>query len=150
MNEKLVDVLSAEGRLLHTYPITLDDPEGSNAQHYESKALEAAAYGRLVPDDQLSGLSARMHVSHGGQLEPYGDSISPLSQTHERLEQIVREQAYALWESAGKPDGSDKWFWALAMEQHLRSRSYSLWEQHGMPAGQADENWRKTRDFESE
>lgn len=33
-------------------------------------------------------------------------------------EMQIRDRAYALWEAAGRPDGQDKEFWAMA-EQEL-------------------------------
>ncbi len=36
-------------------------------------------------------------------------------------EMQIRDRAYALWEQAGRPEGQDKEFWAMA-EQELAAR----------------------------
>src|SRR3954464_5536468 len=104
MAERLVDGLDSRKNVIHSFPITIEGPETSDAQ-YEKKALEAAAYEKLVPNDQLNGLTARMHISRRGPLEPEGDDRDVLAQTKESLDQIVRERAYLLWEQEGRPDG---------------------------------------------
>ena len=103
MAERLVDVLDSGKNVIHTFPITIEGSETSDAQ-YEKKALEAAAYEKLVPNNQLNGLTARMHISRRGPLEPYGDDRDVLAQTKESLDQIVRERAYLLWEQEGRPE----------------------------------------------
>lgn len=40
----------------------------------------------------------------------------------EFTETIIRDRAYALWESAGRPEGHDKEFWAAA-ERELANQS---------------------------
>jgi hypothetical protein len=40
---------------------------------FKQKALEAAGNAKLVPNEELERLNAKMHVSRGGQLTPYGD-----------------------------------------------------------------------------
>ena len=106
MAERLVDVLDGNGRVIHTYPVTLGDSGGvAGEAEYGSKALEAAAHGQLVPDAELAGLSARMHHCRGGRIEPYGDKVSSTSETKLGLEQAVRERAYALWEQEGQSEG---------------------------------------------
>src|SRR5688500_9935939 len=102
MTQRLVDVLDKRGSVLHTYPVTLENDAGGDTA-YEEKALEAAAHGRLVPDDELEGLTARMHISRGGRLQPYDDVVDCDSETKSGLEQEVRERAYFLWEQDGKP-----------------------------------------------
>jgi hypothetical protein len=52
----------------------------------------------LVPNEELESLNAKMHVSRGGQLTPYGDPHGVLAETQAGLDQIVRERAYLLWE----------------------------------------------------
>ena len=121
MTERLIDVLDANGQVIHTYPITLDESDGeASIASYEEKALQAAAHGQLVPDLQLPSLTARMHRSHGGRLQPYGDLVSSNSETKLELEQAVRERAYVLWQQEGSPEGG------------------------------ADEYWRRLRDFQAQ
>jgi hypothetical protein len=151
MTERLVDVIDGSGAVLHTYPITLS--ESGNApddSEYEAKALEAAAHGRLVPDAELGALTARMHVSRGGQMAPYGDDLQKDSETKLGLDQAVRERAYFLWENDGRPDGRAQEYWYRALDQHLRERAYVLWQQEGSPEGRQDEYWRRLVDFQAQ
>ena len=75
MSERLVDVLDSSGGVIDTYPITLDDSsETVDEAAYEPKALEAAAHSQLVPDSELRTLTARMKISRGAQMAPYGDA----------------------------------------------------------------------------
>jgi Protein of unknown function (DUF2934) len=148
MIERLVDVLDSRKCVIHTFPITIEGLEISDAQ-YEKKALEAAAYEKLVPESELHGLTARMHVSRSGPLEPYGDDRHVLAQTKESLDRIVRDRAYLLWEQAGCPDERADEHWLLAQEQHLQERAHALWEQEGRPKGRTDEHLDQTREFEA-
>jgi hypothetical protein len=150
MAERLVDVLDSNGMVIHTYPITLDESGGdvSDAE-YQAKALEAAAHGQLVPDAELGSLTARMHLSRGGPMQPYGDEISTTSETKLGLEQAVRERAYFLWEQEGRPEGRADEYWHRALDQHLRERAYVLWQQEGSPEGGADEYWHRLREFQT-
>ena len=150
MAERLVDVLHGNGLVVHTYPITLDEAGGATGDaEYEAKALEAAAHGRLVPDAELGSLTARMHVSRGGPLQPYGDGIGTTSETKLGLEQAVRERAYLLWEQEGRPEGRADECWHRALDQHLRERAYVSWQQEGSPEGGADEDWHRLREFQA-
>ena len=63
---------------------------------------------------------------------------------------MVREQAYALWEQEGRPDGRAEEFWHRALEQHLKRRAYVLWQQEGSQDGGADKDWHQTREFQSQ
>jgi hypothetical protein len=82
MIERLVDVLSSSGAVLHTYPITLQESSKvTDDAAYEAKALEAAAHSRLVPDAQLGSLTTRIHVGRGGQMAPYGDDVEQNAET---------------------------------------------------------------------
>jgi hypothetical protein len=150
MAERLVDVLGSNGMVIHTYPITLDKSGGdvSDAE-YQAKALEAAAHGQLVPDAELGSLTARMHLSRGGPMQPYGDEISTTSETKLGLEQAVRERAYFLWEQEGRSEGRADEYWHRALDQHLRGRAYVLWQQEGSPEGGADEYWHRLREFQT-
>ena len=150
MPERLVDVLHSNGLVIHTYPVTLDGSGGSASDDdYKAKALEAAAHGRLVPDAELGSLTARMHVSRGGPLQPYGDQVSSTSETKLGLEQAVRERAYFLWEQEGRPEGRADEYWDRALDEHLRERAYVLWQQEGSPEGGADQYWHRLREFQA-
>lgn len=35
-------------------------------------------------------------------------------------ETLIRDRAYTLWEEAGRPEGQDKHFWAMAEEELAR------------------------------
>jgi hypothetical protein len=151
MVERLVDVYGSHGVVIHTYPVTLPATDLLPSEAgYEAKALEAAAHGRLVPDSELGTLTARMHVSRGGQMEPFGDTISNTSETKLGLEQAIRERAYCLWDNDGRPEGRSEEYWNRALEQHLKDRSYVSWQQEGSPSGGADERWDRTREFQAQ
>jgi hypothetical protein len=150
MVERLVDVSNGSGQTIHTYPITIGEADvAASDGRFEAKALEAAAHGRLVPDAELEGLTAAMHVSRGGPMEPYGDKICVDSETKVGLEQAVRERAYQLWEQDGCPEGRADEYWHRAFDQHLRARAYVLWQQEGSPEGQAEEHWHRLREFQA-
>jgi hypothetical protein len=148
MAERLVDVLDSSKTIIHTFPIMIEGSETSDAQ-YEKKALAAAAYEKLVPDAELHGLTARMHISRSGPLEPFGDDRHVLAQTKESLDHIVRNRAYLLWEQEGRPHDRADDHWQRAQEQHLHERAYALWEQEGHPEGRTDEHLDRTREFEA-
>lgn len=151
MSERLVDVLDGNGLVLHTYPITLgelgDVPDDAA---YLAKALEAAASGRLVSDDQLGHLTARIHMGRSGQMAPYGDDVQGDSETKIGLEEIIRTRAYALWEKDGRPDARADEYWHRAFDEHLRDRAYVLWQQDGSPEGRADEYWERLIKFQAQ
>jgi hypothetical protein len=148
MPERLVDVKSGE-RVLHTFPVTTSDRTAATGDEgFKQKALEAAANAKVVPNEQLDGLSARMHCSRGGPLQPNADPLGVLAETKEGLDQVVRERAFLLWEQAGRPDDRADEFWFQAQNQRWCERAYALWEREGCPDGKADEHWFRTRDFE--
>jgi len=146
MPERLVDVLDVNRNVIHTYPVTLNN--GSDAD-FIAKGLEAAANGQIVPEGELSRLTARIHHSHGGRMAPEDDRLAGDSQTRTGLEQEVRERAHLLWEQEGRPEGRSDEYWHRAHDQHLRERAYVLWQQRGSPEGSADEHLRQVRDFEA-
>ncbi len=146
MPERLVDVERQGLEVLHTFPVTLSPPADEAA--FEQKALQAAGHAQLVPNEQLESLTAKMHVSRGGQLTPYGDPHGVLAETKAGLDQFVRDRAYFLWERAGLPEGRADDFWRQAQHQRFRERAYALWEREGRPEGNADEYWYRTRAFE--
>jgi hypothetical protein len=71
MPERLVDVEKQGANVLHTFPIAISSRDEEEA--FKQKALEAAGHAKLVPNEELESLNAKMHVSRGGQLTPYGD-----------------------------------------------------------------------------
>ena len=148
MPERLIDVMASNGLVLHTFPVTLGDEAAEDAD-FEAKALAAAAHLQLVPDAELSTLTARPHVGRGGRLAAYGDDLDTDAETKLGLERIVRELARSLWEQDGKPQEKSEEYWHRALDQRLRERAYVLWQQEGSPEGRADDYWRRVRDFEA-
>jgi DUF2934 family protein len=147
MPERLVDVERQGLELLHTFPVTVSPP-ADNEEAFKQKALEAAAHAKLVPNQELGRLNAKMHVSRGGQLTPYGDPLGVLAETKAGLDQFVRDRAYFLWEEAGRPESRAEDFWRQAQQERFCERAYALWEREGCPEGKADEHWYRTRAFE--
>jgi hypothetical protein len=147
MPERLVDVKNQGAKVLHTFPVTISTP-AVEEEAFKEKALEAAGNAKLVPNEELESLNAKMHVSRGGQLTPYGDPHGVLAETKAGLDQVVRERAYLLWERAGRPDGCADEFWHHAQYQRFCERAYALWEREGRPEGKAHEHWFRTRAFE--
>ena len=149
MVERLVDVEKKGVKRLHTFPVTISDPDAvTKEEAFQRKALEAAANAKLVANAELKTLNAKMHVSRGGPLEPYPDLLGVLAETREGLNQSVRERAYSLWEQEAQPWGRADEFWHRAQHQHFCERAYALWEREGYPEGKADEHWYRTRTFE--
>lgn len=147
MPERLVDIERRGTQLLHTFPVTTDAPTHEE-EPFKQKALEAAAHAKLVPNEELATLEARIHPDRAGQLTPFGDPHGVLAETKEGLDQVVRERAYALWEQAGCPGGRAEDFWHQAQHQRFSERAYSLWEREGCPEGRAHEHWSRVRAFE--
>jgi hypothetical protein len=147
MAERLVDVEKQGSRVLHTFPVTISAP-AVEEEAFKEKALEAASNAKLVPNEELGSLNAKMHVDRGGQLTPYGDPHGVLAESKAGLDQVVRERAYSLWEQAGRPDGRADDFWHEAQRQRFCERAYAMWEREGCPEGKADEHWFRTRAFE--
>ena len=148
MPERLVDVKTG-ARILHTFPITISDRTAESGDDgFKVKALEAAANATLVRDKDLDSLSASMHVSRRGALEPDRDPHGVLMETRAGLDQIIRERAFLLWEEARRPDGRAEEFWIQAEHQRRCERAYALWERTGCPKDKAEEHWFRTLDFE--
>src|SRR5208283_3472143 len=145
MVERLVDLLRANDAVLRTYPIAIDDSNSPSEDEYKAKALKVAAHAKLVPDDDLENVSARMHVERGGPLLPYGDDRHVLAGTKQGLEKVVRERAYFLWQQEGCPHGQAEEHWHRALEQHIRERAYFVWQGAGCPEGLADEHWHQSK-----
>jgi hypothetical protein len=149
MPERLVDVKTGE-TVLHTFPVTISDGTSERDDDaFKTKALEAAAHARLVPNKELAALSASMHVCRSGPLEPGSDLLGVLAETKAGLDQVVRERAFLLWERAGRPDGRADEFWYQARHRRRSERAYALWERSGCPEGKADEHWYRTVNFET-
>ena len=146
MPERLVDVERQGAEVLHTFPVTVSPP--ADEETFKQKALEAAGHAKLVPNEELKSLNAKMHVSRGGQLTPYGDPHRVLAETKAGLDQFVRDRAYFLWEQAGRPEGHTDDFWHQAQYQRFCERAYALWEREGCPEGKGEEHWYRTRAFE--
>lgn len=149
MPERLVDIEKLDTNVLHTFPVTISKPAlETEEEAFKRKALEAAANAKLVPNEELENLHAKMHVSRGGPLTPFGDPHGVLAETKAGLDQVVRERAYLLWEQAGRPGGRADDFWHQAQYQRFCERAYAMWEREGCPDGKAGEHWRRIRDFE--
>ena len=149
MPERLVDVKESE-RVVHTFPVTISDRDAETGDDaFKSKALEAAANAKLVPDKGFDALSATMHICRSGPLEPDRDRLGVLAETKTGLDQVAREHAFSLWEQAGRPNGRADEFWHLAQHQRWCERAYALWERAGCPQGKADEHWHRTLNFEA-
>ena len=121
MPERLVDVEKHGSKVLHTFPVTISAP-AVEEEAFKEKALEAAGNAKLVPNEELESLNAKMHVSRGGQLTPYGDPHGVLAETKAGLDQVVRERASLLWEQAGRPDGRRPLLASSAASTLLRTR----------------------------
>jgi len=119
MKECLVDVLNARDTVLHVFPIAVEDQDNAPKDaECMQEALKAATHLHLVPDSEVAGLHARVHVGRGGPLAPFGDPLETRHQSQERA------------------------------EQHVRTRAYFLWQQEGCPENQAGEHWRRAREIE--
>jgi hypothetical protein len=149
MREQLVDVIDSFGNVVHTYPVALPDlGTVIDEAGYEAKALEAACFGRLVPDKELGTLRAKMHIARSGPMEPYGDDVPVMAETKSALLQIIREHAYYLWKQHRGEPRSEREDWLQARHELLAERAYTLWEEDGRPDNRADEYWFRTQHFE--
>jgi hypothetical protein len=73
MTERLVDVLNEKNTVLQVYLTSVENSTASpKNSEYEQEGLKAAADAQLVCEAEQHSLQARMHVSRGGQLSPYG------------------------------------------------------------------------------
>ena len=147
MTERLVDVIDPLESVLHTYAITIEPPfKPEHDADYEEKALAEANHDLLVADAEQDGLTARMHVSRGGCLQPFGHALAA-NQKRVSFQQKVREGAYSLWQGSGCPDDMAAIHWHAAHEQQLRERAYDLWERAGRPADQANSIWHRASEL---
>ncbi len=115
MKECLVDVLNARDTVLHVFPVAVEDEIVAPRE-----ALKVATDLHLVPEAEEGTLHARVHVSRGGQLAPFGDVLVTKQQAEERTEQHIRTHAYFLWQEAGCPDDQAEQYWHKACAaEHL-------------------------------
>ena len=122
MQERLVDVLNEKNNVLHVFPVRIEaDDAALDEADFEQKALEAAAAAEIVPCHEENKLKARLHVSRGGPLRPYGDTLQTKHEQKMRIEERIRERAYFLWQEAGCPDNQGEWFWQHACEIQQRA-----------------------------
>ncbi len=76
MKNHLVDVLGDRSTVLHVFPITVRDQNGTpKAVDPEREALQLAAFMQLVPETEAGALHAMPHVSRDGPLTPNGDVL---------------------------------------------------------------------------
>lgn len=148
MPERLVDVLRL-GIVIHTFPTLIDNSFAASDDDYLAKALKLAAHMKLVPDNDLGNLTARLHVPRGGPVAPYGDDRNILEGTKQGLEHVLRQRAYFLWQNEGCPDDRAELHWHGAFDQHVRERAYFLWLAEGHTEGRADEHWRHAHEYET-
>ena len=117
MKECLVDVLNANDTVLHVFPIVTGDQDGALKEaECIKEAVKAAARLHLVPESEAGSLRARVHVSRGGQLAPFGDALEIRRQSQERAEQRICTRAYFLWQQAGCPENRAEEHWYQACE----------------------------------
>ena len=116
MKQCLVDVLNARDTVLHVLPVAVEDETVA-----PQEALKVAADLHIVPEAEEAGLHARVHVSRGGQLAPFGDALVTRHQSEERNEHHLRTHAYFLWQAAGCPDNRAEEYWHKACATESRS-----------------------------
>ena len=117
MKECLVDVLNAHDTVLHVFPVAVEG-KGDTPKDTEciQEAMKIATDLQLVPESEAGGLHARMHVSRGGQLTPFGDVLEVRRQSQERAEQRIRTLAHFLWQQEGCPENQAEKHWHQAGE----------------------------------
>jgi hypothetical protein len=100
--------------------------------------------------EDLGDLVEEMNDSPKSPLPSNGDPLEVNARTanEPKLEQLVREQAYLLWEHAGRPEGRSDEFWHQARFENCRERAYALWESERRPEGKADEHWHRAQGSE--
>ena len=121
MKECLIDVLNARDTVLHVFPITVENQDGTpRPVNPEREALELAAAMQIVPETEA--LHARPHICRGGQLLPYGDLVEVKHEMGERFERRVRERAYFLWQQEGCSENRADEHWHKAREIECHGR----------------------------
>ena len=117
MKNCLIDVSNDRGTVLHVFPIATDGEDGTpKVKNPEQEALKLAAAMHLVPEDEVSALHTKPHVTRGGQLAPYGDALETKRQQLERIDRRIRERAYFLWQEAGCPEHQADELWREASQ----------------------------------
>ncbi len=117
MTECLVDVLNDHDTVLHVFPVVVDGQHGAAGDaECVQKALDEAAHMHLVPEAEIGGLHARLHVGRGGQLAPLGDVLQVRQESIERAWPHIRTQAYFLWQQEGCPENRAEEHWFRACE----------------------------------
>ncbi len=115
MKECLVDVLNARNTVVHVFPISVENQNGTpRLVNPEQEALELATGMQIVPETE--SLHARPHVSRSGALLPYGDLVETKREMFERTEQRTRERAYFLWQQEGCSENRADEHWHRARE----------------------------------
>ena len=117
-------MLNARDTVLHVFPIAVEDQDSASKDtECVQEALKVAADLHLVPEAEMDGLHARIHVSRGGQLTPFGDVLEVRRQSQERAEQRIRTRAYFLWQQEGCPENraEEHWYQACEIEGHSSS-----------------------------
>ena len=143
MPERLVDVETQGSQVLHTFPVTISAP-AAEENAFKEKALAAAGNAKLVPNEELDSLNAKMSAAAG-----------PIRRSARRARgdqggsrpgcSRARLLALGAGGSAGWPRRD---FWHQAQHERFCERAYALWEREGCPEGKADEHWFRTRAFE--
>jgi hypothetical protein len=60
MPKRLVDVEKQGSQVLHTFPVRISTPTVEEEHAFKEKALEAAANAKLVPNEELETLNAKI------------------------------------------------------------------------------------------
>lgn len=117
MKECLVDVLNGRDTVLHVVPVSVEGREGAvDEGKCVQEALTTATHLHLVPDEEVDGLHARVHVGRGGPLTPVGDVLKLRQDAQQRAEERVRLRAYFLWQTDGCSGGRADEHWHQACE----------------------------------
>lgn len=117
MEERLVDVLNDKNNVLHVLPVVVESHDTPlRDTDFTQEALKIAVAKDIVPEAEADLLRARLHVSRGGQLAPYGDALQVKCDQEKRFQQRIRDRAYFLWQEAGCAEGRADDFWYSACE----------------------------------
>jgi hypothetical protein len=147
--EHLVDIRNDRQTVIHTYPISVSsDNIPVTEDQIKDKAIKAAKFSRLVPGDEAGTLTAEMHVSRSGQLQPYGNKLPNSAETIDAIKSDISDRAYFLWQNNGSQEEKADYYWKLGEEEHFRIRAYALWEQEGKPENRDKYFWYEAQNFE--
>jgi hypothetical protein len=94
--------------------------------HKHGPSLRDYAFQRLQEPDRIDCESREMRPITRRLEQRVAASVSTASNAPipEAMQKAIRDHAYYLWLSAGRPDGNELHFWVLA-EQQLQSGCYS-------------------------